>query len=270
MDLALARLAEEDPTFRVYTDQESGQKRIAGMGELHLDVLVDRMTREFKVSANIGRPQVSYRETVRRTAEGIGRFVRQTGGRGQYGHVVLTLEPREKGAGYEFVDRIVGGVIPKDYMRAIDNGIREALDTGIFAGYPMVDVQATVHDGSYHEVDSSEMAFKIAASMAVKDAVEKADPVILEPMMRVEVVLPEKFMGDVIGDINSRRGQVEGMESRGSTQVVRAYVPLATMFGYATDLRSRTEGRASYSMELSHYAEVPAAVAAELVAKSKV
>jgi elongation factor G len=270
MDIALARLAEEDPTFRVYTDQESGQKRIAGMGELHLDVLVDRMTREFKVAANIGRPQVSYRETIRRTAEGNGRFVRQTGGRGQYGHVVLTLEPREKGAGYEFVDRIVGGVIPRDYMRAIDTGIREALDTGIFAGYPMVDVRATVHDGSYHEVDSSEMAFKIAGSMAVKDAVEKADPVILEPMMRVEVVMPEQFMGDVIGDLNSRRGQVEGMESRGTTQVVRAFVPLAAMFGYATDLRSMTQGRASHSMELSHYAEVPASVAAELVAKSKV
>jgi elongation factor G len=270
MDLALARLAEEDPTFRVYTDQESGQKRIAGMGELHLDVLVDRMTREFKVAANIGRPQVSYRETIRRTAEGNGRFVRQTGGRGQYGHVVLTLEPREKGAGYEFVDKIVGGIIPKDYMRAIDTGIREALDTGIFAGYPMVDVRATVHDGSYHEVDSSEMAFKIAGSMAVKDAVEKADPVILEPMMRVEVVMPEQFMGDVIGDLNSRRGQVEGMESRGTTQVVRAFVPLAAMFGYATDLRSMTQGRASYSMELSHYAEVPASIASELVAKSKV
>jgi len=270
MDLALARLAEEDPTFRVYTDQESGQKRIAGMGELHLDVLVDRMTREFKVGANIGRPQVSYRETVRRAAEGNGRFVRQTGGRGQYGHVVMTLEPREKGAGYEFVDRIVGGVIPREYMRAIDTGIREALDTGIFAGYPMVDVRATVHDGSYHEVDSSEMAFKIAASMAVKDAVDKADPVILEPMMRVEVVMPEQFMGDVIGDLNSRRGQVEGMESRGSTQVVRAFVPLAAMFGYATDLRSMTQGRASYSMELSHYAEVPPSVAGELVAKSKV
>jgi elongation factor G len=270
MDLALGRLAEEDPTFRVYTDQESGQKRIAGMGELHLDVLVDRMTREFKVAANIGRPQVSYRETIRRTAEGNGRFVRQTGGRGQYGHVVLTLEPREKGAGYDFVDRVVGGVIPKDYMRAVDSGIREALDTGIFAGYPMVDVRATVHDGSYHEVDSSEMAFKIAASMAVKDAVEKADPVILEPMMRVEVVMPEQFMGDVIGDLNSRRGQVEGMDSRGSTQVVRAFVPLATMFGYATDLRSMTQGRASYSMELSHYAEVPPSVAGELVAKSKV
>jgi elongation factor G len=240
------------------------------MGELHLDVLVDRMTREFKVAANIGKPQVSYRETVRRAAEGNGRFVRQTGGKGQYGHVVLTLEPNEKGAGYEFVDKIVGGVIPREYMRAVDHGIRDALDTGIYAGYPMVDVKVTVHDGSYHEVDSSEMAFKIAASMAVKAAVEKASPAVLEPMMRVEVTMPEEYMGDVIGDLNSRRGHIEGMDSRGSTQVVRSFVPLAEMFGYATDLRSMTQGRASYSMELSHYAEVPASIAAELVAKSKV
>ncbi len=270
MAIALGRLAEEDPTFRVHTDEESAQTRIAGMGELHLDVLVDRMVREFKVAANIGKPQVSYRETIRRKADGNGRFVRQTGGRGQYGHVVLTLEPAEKGSGYEFVDKIVGGIIPREYMRAVDNGIREALGTGIYAGYPMVDVRATVFDGSYHEVDSSEMAFKIAASMAVKDAVHKADPVVLEPTMRVEVTMPEEFMGDVIGDLNSRRGQIEGMDSRGSTQVVRAFVPLAEMFGYATDLRSMTQGRASYSMELSHYAEVPAGIAAELVAKSRV
>ncbi len=240
------------------------------MGELHLDVLVDRMVREFKVAANIGKPQVSYRETIRRAAEGNGRFVRQTGGKGQYGHVVLTLEPLEKGGGYEFVDKIVGGTIPREYMRAVDQGIRESLTTGIYAGYPMVDVKATVHDGSYHEVDSSEMAFKIAASMAVKDAVTKAAPVVLEPMMRVEVTLPGEFIGDVIGDLNSRRGHVEGMDERGSTQIVRAFVPLAEMFGYATDLRSMTQGRASYSMELSHYAEVPASLAAELVAKSKV
>ena len=270
MAIALQRLAEEDPTFRVSSDEESGQTRIAGMGELHLDVLVDRMTREFKVAANIGKPQVSYRETIRRAAEGNGRFVRQTGGKGQYGHVVLTLEPNQKGAGYEFIDKIVGGVIPREYMRAINNGIQEALDTGIYAGYPMVDVKATVHDGSYHEVDSSEMAFKIAGSMAVKDAVEKASPAVLEPMMRVEVTMPEEYMGDVIGDLNSRRGHIEGMDSRGSTQVVRSFVPLAEMFGYATDLRSMTQGRASYSMELSHYAEVPASIAAELVAKSKV
>src|SRR5664280_2226221 len=270
MGLALQRLAEEDPTFRVKTDPESGETLIAGMGELHLDVLVDRMVREFKVAANIGKPQVSYRETVRRAAEGNGRFVRQTGGKGQYGHVVLKLEPAEKGSGYEFVDKVIGGTIPREYMRAIDRGIHEALDTGIYAGYPMVDVRVTVFDGSYHEVDSSEMAFKIAASMAVKLAVEKADPVILEPLMRVEVTMPEQFMGDVIGDLNSRRGQIEGMDSRGTTQVVQAFVPLAEMFGYATDLRSETQGRASYSMELSHYAEVPGSIAAELVQKSRV
>ena len=270
LGVALQRLAEEDPTFRVKTDEESGQTLIAGMGELHLDVLVDRMVREFKVAANVGKPQVSYRETVRRKAEGNKRFVRQTGGKGQYGHVVLTLEPGEKGSGYEFVDKIVGGTIPREYMKAIDHGIRETLDTGVYAGYPMVDVKVTVHDGSYHEVDSSEMAFKIAASMSLKDAVEKASPVVLEPMMRVEVTMPEEFMGDVIGDLNSRRGLIEGMDPRGSTQVVRSAVPLAEMFGYATDLRSMTQGRASYSMELSHYAEVPSNLAAELVAKSKV
>jgi elongation factor G len=270
LGIALQRLAEEDPTFRVHTDEESGQTRIAGMGELHLDVLVDRMVREFRVAANVGRPSVSYRETIRRAAEGNGRFVRQTGGKGQYGHVVLTLEPREKGSGFEFVDKIVGGAIPREYMRAVQMGIVDTLETGIFAGYPMVDVKATVHDGSYHEVDSSEMAFKIAASMAVKDAVDRADPTVLEPMMRVEVTMPGEFIGDVIGDLNSRRGQVEGMEERGSTAIVRAFVPLAEMFGYATDLRSMTQGRASYSMELSHYAEVPASLAQELVAKSKV
>ncbi|HEX5466201.1 MAG TPA: elongation factor G [Candidatus Limnocylindrales bacterium] len=270
LGLALQRLADEDPTFRVKTDEETGQTLIAGMGELHLDVLVDRMTREFKVGANVGKPQVSYRETIRRAAEGNGRFVRQTGGKGQYGHVVLRLEPQEKGAGFEFVDKIVGGSIPREYMRAVDQGIREALESGVYAGYPMVDVRATVYDGSYHEVDSSEMAFKIAASMAVKDAVERADPVVLEPVMRVEATMPEEFMGDVIGDLNSRRGHIEGMDSHGATQVVRAFVPLAQMFGYATDLRSMTQGRATYSMEFSHYAEVPASVANELVQKAKV
>ncbi len=270
MGLALARLAEEDPTFRVKTDEESGETLIAGMGELHLDVLVDRMVREFKVVANIGKPQVSYRETIRRLAEGNGRFIRQTGGKGQYGHVILRLEPLEKGTGIEFADKTVGGTIPKEYMRAIDHGVRAALETGVYAGYPMVDVRATVFDGSYHEVDSSEMAFKIAASMAVKDAVQKADPAILEPLMRVEVVMPEQFMGDVIGDLNRRRGHIDGMEARGTTQVVRSFVPLSEMFGYATDLRSMTEGRASYSMELSHYAEVPGNLAAELVQKSRV
>jgi len=270
MGIALQRLAEEDPTFRVKTDPESGETLIAGMGELHLDVIVDRMVREFKVAANVGRPQVSYRETIRRKAEGNGRFVRQTGGKGQYGHVILNLEPNDKGAGYAFVDKVVGGSIPREYMRAIEMSVRETLETGVYAGYPMVDVKATVFDGSYHEVDSSEMAFKIAASMAVKAAVEKASPAVLEPMMRVEVTMPKDFIGDVIGDLNSRRGHVDAMDERGSTQVVRAFVPLAEMFGYATDLRSMTQGRASYSMELSHYEEVPGNLAQELVAKSKV
>jgi elongation factor G len=268
--IALQRLAEEDPTFRVKTDPETAETLIAGMGELHLDVLVDRMVREFKVAANIGKPQVSYRETVRRAAEGNGRFVRQTGGKGQYGHAVIKLEPNEKGAGYQFVDKIVGGTIPREYIKPVDAGIREALQTGIFAGFPVVDVKVTLFDGSYHDVDSSEMAFKIAGSMAVKDAFGKADPAILEPIMRVEVLMPEEFMGDVIGDLNSRRGHIEGMESRGSTQVVRAFVPLAQMFGYVTDLRSMTQGRATSSMEFSHYAEVPIIIASELAQKSKV
>jgi elongation factor G len=271
--IALQRLAEEDPTFRVKTDAETGETLIAGMGELHLEVIVDRMVREFRVAANVGRPQVSYRETIRRAAEGNGRFVRQTGGRGQYGHAVIKLEPADKGSGYEFVDKVVGGSIPREYIKSVDAGIREALETGVYAGYPVVDVRATLHDGSYHDVDSSEMAFKIAGSMAVKDAFEKADPTILEPIMKVEVIMPEEFMGDVIGDLNARRGHIEGMETRGvgeghRTQVVRAFVPLAQMFGYATDLRSMTQGRATYSMEFSHYAEVPQAIASELVAKS--
>jgi elongation factor G len=268
--LALQRLAEEDPTFRVHTDEESGQTRIAGMGELHLDVLVDRMVREFKVAANVGRPQVAYRETIRRSAEGNYRHVKQTGGKGQYGHVVIKVEPNEQGKGYEFVDKIVGGTIPREYIKPIDMGIREALETGPYNGHRMVDVKVTLFDGSFHEVDSSEMAFRIAASMALKEAVAKASPVILEPLMKVEVTMPDQFLGDVIGDINARRGHIEAMESRGSTQVVQARVPLAEMFGYATDLRSMTQGRASYSMELSHYAEVPANVAAELIQKSRV
>ena len=270
LGVALQRLAEEDPTFRVHNDEETGQTLIAGMGELHLDVLVDRMVREFKVAANVGKPQVSYRETIRKAAQGNGRFVRQTGGRGQYGHAVIKLEPNEKGAGYEFVDKIVGGTIPREYIKSVDAGIREALETGVYAGYPMVDVKATLFDGSFHEVDSSEMAFKIAGSMALKDAVERADPTILEPVMGVEVVMPEEFMGDVIGDLNSRRGQIEGMDNRNGTQVVRAIVPLASMFGYVTDLRSMTQGRATSSMEFSHYAELPASIAHELVQKSKV
>jgi elongation factor G len=270
LGIALQRLAEEDPTFRVHTDEESGQTRIAGMGELHLDVLVDRMVREFKVAANVGRPRVSYRETIRRSAEGNYRHVKQTGGKGQYGHVVIKVEPNEQGKGYEFIDKIVGGTIPREYIKPIDMGIRDALDTGPYAGYPMVDVKVTLFDGSFHEVDSSEMAFRIAASMALKEATAKASPSILEPVMQVEVTMPEAFLGDVIGDINARRGHIEAMESRSSTQVVRARVPLAEMFGYATDLRSMTQGRASYSMELSHYAEVPANLAAELVQKSRV
>jgi elongation factor G len=270
LGVALQRLAEEDPTFRVKNDEESGQTLIAGMGELHLDVLVDRMIREFKVAANVGKPQVSYRETIRRPAQGNGRFVRQTGGRGQYGHAIIRLEPGEKGSGYEFVDKIVGGIIPREYIKAVDAGIREALETGIYAGFPMVDVKATLFDGSFHEVDSSEMAFKIAGSLAVKDAVDRADPTVLEPIMSVEVVMPEEFMGDVIGDLNSRRGHIDGMDNRNGTQVVRASVPLASMFGYVTDLRSMTQGRATSSMEFSHYAELPASIANELVQKSRV
>jgi elongation factor G len=270
LGIALQRLSEEDPTFRVHTDEESGQTLIAGMGELHLDVLVDRMVREFKVAANVGKPQVAYRATVRREAIGNGRFVRQTGGRGQYGHAVIKLEPNEKGKGYEFVDKIVGGTIPREYIKPVDAGIREALLSGPYASVPMVDVKATLFDGSFHEVDSSEMAFKIAGSMALKDAVDKADPVILEPVMRVEVTMPEEYMGDVIGDLNSRRGHIEGMDNRLGTQIVRAFVPLAEMFGYVTDLRSMSQGRASSSMEFSHYSDVPKSVATELAEKSKV
>jgi elongation factor G len=270
LGIALQRLAEEDPTFRVHTDDESGQTLIAGMGELHLDVLVDRMVREFKVAANIGKPQVAYRATIRRDAIGDGLFKRQTGGRGQYGHAVVKVEPNEKGGGYLFIDKIVGGVIPREYIKPIDAGIREALLSGPYASVPMVDIKVTLYDGGFHEVDSSEMAFKIAGSMAVKEAVAKADPTILEPIMRVEVTMPEDFMGDVIGDLNSRRGHIEGMDNRSGTQVVRAFVPLAEMFGYVTDLRSMTQGRASSSMEFSHYSDVPKSVATELAEKSKV
>ena len=270
MALALQRLAEEDPTFRVKTDPETAETLIAGMGELHLDVIVDRMVREFKVAANIGRPQVSYRETIRRAAEGNGRFVRQTGGKGQYGHAVIKLRARREGRRLRVRRQDRRRHDPARVHQPVDQGIREALETGIYAGYPVVDVKVTLFDGSYHEVDSSEMAFKIAGSMAIKDAFAKADPAILEPIMKVEVLMPEEFMGDVIGDLNSRRGQIEGMESRGTTQVVRAFVPLAQMFGYATDLRCMTQGRATYSMEFSHYAEVPGNLASELVQKSKV
>ncbi|HEX6474453.1 MAG TPA: elongation factor G [Candidatus Limnocylindria bacterium] len=269
MSIALQRLAEEDPTFRVSTDEESAQTRIAGMGELHLEVIVDRMLREFKVQANVGRPQVSYREAIRKDAKGEGRFVRQTGGKGQYGHAVITLEPLERGAGVEFESKIVGGSVPREFWRAIEQGIRDALAGGIVAGYPVIDLKATLIDGSFHEVDSSEMSFKIAGSMAAKDGVAKADPAILEPVMKVDVTTPEDFMGDVIGNLNAKRGHIEGIDEHGSSRVVRALVPLAEMFGYATELRSMTQGRATYSMEFSRYAEVPSSIANELIAKSK-
>jgi elongation factor G len=267
---ALNALSEEDPTFRVRTDEETGQTVISGMGELHLEVLVDRMLREFSVDANVGKPQVAYRETIRHGVQKVeGRYVRQTGGRGQYGHVVINLEPTGPGGGYEFVDKITGGVVPKEYIPAVDAGIQEALTNGVLAGYPMVDVRVTLTDGSYHEVDSSEMAFKIAGSMAVKDAARKAGPVLLEPVMAVEVVTREENMGDVIGDLSSRRGKVEGMEQRGTSQVIRALVPLADMFGYATDLRSRTQGRATYTMQFSAYHEVPDSIAREIIARAR-
>jgi elongation factor G len=270
MAVALQRLAEEDPTFRVHTDQESSQTRIAGMGELHLEVLVDRMLREFKVQANVGRPQVSYREAIRRSVpKAEGRFVRQTGGKGQYGHAVLTLEPLERGTGFEWESKIVGGTVPREYWRAIEEGVKDALAGGVVAGYPVIDVKATLIDGSFHEVDSSEMAFKIAGSMAAKDGVAKADPAILEPVMKVEVTTPDEFMGDVIGNLNARRGQIDGIDERGSSRMIRAHVPLAEMFGYATELRSMTQGRATYSMEFGRYAEVPSNLASELIAKSK-
>jgi elongation factor G len=269
MSIALQRLAAEDPTFRVHTDEESGQTRIAGMGELHLEVLVDRMLREFKVQANVGRPQVSYREAIRKPTRAEGRFVRQTGGKGQYGHAVLTLEPLERGGGFEWESKIVGGAVPREFWRAIEAGVVEALAGGVMAGFPVIDIKATLIDGSFHEVDSSEMAMKIAGSMAAKDGVAKADPAILEPVMKVEVTTPEDFMGDVIGNLNAKRGQIDGLDERGTSRVIRAHVPLAEMFGYATELRSMTQGRAAYSMEFSHYAEVPASLASELIAKSK-
>ncbi len=269
MSIALQRLGEEDPTFRVSSDEESGQTRIAGMGELHLEVIVDRMLREFKVQANVGRPQVSYRETIRKAVKAEGRFVRQTGGKGQYGHAVLTMEPLPRGSGVEFESKIVGGSVPREFFKPIEQGVREALLGGVIAGFPVIDLKATLIDGSFHEVDSSEMAFKIAGSMAAKDGVAKAEPTILEPVMKVEVVAPEEYMGDVIGNLNSKRGHMDGIDERGSSRVIRAHVPLAEMFGYATELRSMTQGRATYSMEFSRYSEVPANLANELIAKSK-
>ena len=268
MGIALGKLAQEDPSFRVHTDEESGQTIISGMGELHLDILVDRMKREFKVEANVGRPQVAYRETIRKEVEAEGKFVRQSGGRGQYGHVKIRMAPVASGEGYEFENAIVGGVVPKEYINSVDKGIRDAMETGVIAGYPVVDFKVTLFDGSYHEVDSSEMAFKVAGSMAFKNAALAANPVLLEPMMKVEVVTPEDYMGDVMGDLNRRRGIVQGMEDSPAGKLVNAHVPLSEMFGYATDLRSQTQGRATYTMEFDHYSEAPASVAEEIIKKT--
>ncbi len=270
MGIALARLAEEDPTFKTYTDEETGQTIIAGMGELHLEIIVDRLLREFKVEANVGKPQVAYRETIKGTADVDNKYARQSGGKGQYGHVKIRVSPNESGAGYVFENKIVGGAIPKEYIPAVDAGIQGAMQSGVLAGYPVVDIKVELYDGSYHEVDSSEMAFKIAGSMALKEALRKAQPVIMEPIMKVVVVVPEDYMGDVIGDLNSRRGQIQGMEARAGAQQINAFVPLSEMFGYATDLRSRTQGRGNYSMEPSHYVEVPKSISEKIVsARSK-
>jgi elongation factor G len=273
MGIALSRLAEEDPTFRVHTDDETGQTIIAGMGELHLDIIVDRMKREFKVEANVGRPQVAYRETIKTKVQQEGKFVRQSGGRGQYGHVWLEIEPlvheteEDKDKTFEFVNKIVGGAVPKEYIGPVEAGVREALTNGVIAGYPVVDVKVTLYDGSFHEVDSSEMAFKIAGSMAIQEGVRKATPIILEPVMKVEVTIPEEYMGDVMGDLNSKRGRIQQMSDRGNAKIIDAMVPLGEMFGYATQLRSMTQGRGNYVMEFDHYEEVPGNVAQEIIAK---
>ena len=268
MGLALSRLAQEDPSFRVATDEESGQTIISGMGELHLEILVDRMKREFNVEANVGKPQVAYRETIKSFCDVEGKFVRQSGGRGQYGHVKIKVEPRERGAGYEFENAIVGGAVPREYISAVDKGIQEQMTSGILAGYPVVDVKVTLYDGSYHEVDSSEMAFKIAGSMAFKEAAKVGGAELLEPIMKVEAVTPEEYMGDVMGDLNRRRGIVQGMEDSPTGKIIRCNVPLAEMFGYATDLRSMSQGRATYSMEFDHYAEAPANVTDAVINQS--
>src|SRR5690606_35180447 len=268
MSLALARLSDEDPTFRTYTDAETGQTIISGMGELHLEIIVDRMLREFKVDANVGRPQVAYRETIRKAVEKVeGKFVRQTGGSGQYGHVVINMEPGEPGSGFVFEDKIVGGVIPREYIKPASEGMREAMESGVLAGYLMVDVKVQLVFGSYHEVDSSEIAFKVAGSIAFKEAARRANPVLLEPMMDVEVTTPGDYMGDVMGDLSSRRGKIQGMDQRGDAQVIKAIVPLSEMFGYSTNLRSATQGRAVYSMQFAHYEEVPKSKAEEIIAK---
>jgi elongation factor G len=269
MALALQRLAAEDPTFRVHTDEDSGQTVISGMGELHLEIIVDRMLREFKVDASVGKPQVAYRETITVPAHGTGRFVRQTGGHGQYGHVELELQPQEPGKGFEFVSKIVGGSVPREYIRPVEKGITDALPNGVLAGFPVVDVKVILVDGSYHEVDSSEQAFQIAGSMGFKDGMRKAKPALLEPIMKVDASMPEEYMGDVMGDLTGRRGHILGMEGRGTTQIVHALVPLAAMFGYATELRSMTQGRASYSMEFHHYQQLPSGLADEIVAKAR-
>lgn len=269
MGMALAKLADEDPTFKTYTDEETGQTIIAGMGELHLDIIVDRMRREFKVEANVGAPQVAFKEAFREPAKVESKYAKQSGGKGQYGHVVVEFEPGEPGTGYIFENKIVGGAVPREYIPAVQAGIEEAMANGVLAGYPILDLKARLVHGSYHEVDSSEMAFKIAASMALKEAGKKANPAILEPMMKVEVTVPEEYMGDIMGDINSRRGRIEGMEARGNAQVVRGFVPLSEMFGYATNLRSRTQGRGTYSMHFDHYEEVPKSIAEEIIKKAK-
>jgi len=267
MGMALSKLAQEDPTFKVHTDPDSGQTIISGMGELHLEIIVDRMMREYKVEANVGKPQVAYRETIRKKAEAEGKYIRQTGGRGQYGHAKIRLEPNEPGKGYEFINEIIGGTVPKEYIKPIDQGMQEAMEGGVLAGYPMVDVKATLYDGSYHDVDSNEMAFKIAGSMAFKEAARKASPVILEPVMAVEVVTPEDFAGTIMGDLSSRRGRIEGMEHRAGSQVIKSIVPLSEMFGYATHMRSSTQGRAEYSMHFARYEEAPRSVAEEIIAR---
>jgi len=269
MSVALAKLVEEDPTFKAYTDEETGQTIIAGMGELHLEIIVDRLLREFHVEANVGKPQVSYKETIRKTATAQGRFVRQSGGKGQYGDVKITIEPNESGKGYEFINNIVGGVVPKDYIPSVDEGIRGAMLNGPLSGHPVVDVKVTLFDGSYHEVDSSEMAFKIAGSMAFKEAAAKADPVLLEPIMKVRIIVPEDYMGDIMGDLNSRRGQITGMETRGGAADIDAFVPLSEMFGYATSLRGKSQGRGQFSMEPSHYTEVPKSIAEKIIAAGR-
>ncbi|SDW99074.1 translation elongation factor 2 (EF-2/EF-G) [Marinococcus luteus] len=265
MSIALGKLAEEDPTFQTETDEETGQTIIKGMGELHLDIIVDRLKREFKVEATVGAPQVSYRETIRQEANCEGKFVRQSGGRGQYGHVWVKFEPNEEGAGFEFVNKIVGGVVPREYVPSVQSGIEDSLQSGMLAGYPVIDVKATLFDGSYHDVDSNEMAFKVAASMALREAKQKCKPVLLEPLMKVDIVVPEEYMGDVMGDVTSRRGRVDGMEARGNSQVIRSFVPLAEMFGYATTLRSNTQGRGTYSMFFDHYEEVPKSVSEDVI-----